>query len=170
MQTSLLIMGTRASWGTPACWPGGVRSKAGRSWEHAHPLLPSHLELVSLHPGSKNTGVAQLPFPSPAQSLPKAASAEDKTHRSTVCAPASHRADLAIHQGLPGSREHTGWMYSVQRPHQSGPCQSALKDKTLLQLPQPTLPSVLSQTPQQKLPPTNSKVPLYSAETIFNTL
>lgn len=133
----------------PSLLAWGCAGKAGRSWGACTPPpLPSHLGFsVPTPPGPRGTGVAQLPFPSPAQSLPKAASQQRTRLTVVLCvAPASHRADLAIHQGLPGSRETHGLDVLCARDHTSlGPCQSA-PPRTNLAPAAPAYPSLCSFT------------------------
>ena len=136
----------------PSLLAWGCAGKAGRSWGACTPPpLPSQcppgLLSVPTPSGPTGTGVAQMPLPSPAQSLSKAASQQRTRLTVVLCvAPASHGADLAIHQGLPSSRETHRLDVLCARDHTGlGPCQSA-PPRTNLAPAAPAHPSLCSFT------------------------
>lgn len=114
-------MGTRASWSTPACWPGGVRARLGRAGEHAHPpplLVPTLGSCVPMARAKRHQTCQTALPPGPGQSpywrLPR-----QRVGLTVVLrvAPASHGTNLAIHQGLAGSWEAHGLDVFCERDH-----------------------------------------------------
>lgn len=105
-------MGTRASWRTPACWPGGRRARLARAGEHAHPsslLVPTPGSSAPLRSRAKGHSTCQTALPRPRSVSLMAASQAGKGLTIVLCvAPASHCTDLAIHQGLASSWEAHG--------------------------------------------------------------
>lgn len=104
-------MGTRASWSTPACWPGGVRARLAEAGGQARrpALLRPARALTAPGPRTWKRPTGRTALPSPARS-PERRRRRQRPGLTVVLrvAPAGHRADLAVHQGLAGRREAHG--------------------------------------------------------------